>query len=308
MSIQIHKLTGPLAHGESPHWDARAQALYFVSAYEKTIHKYVLATGEHTKTQLDGNIGFLVPIEGKLSQFLVGVERKLLVVQWDGREGSEAAVVEQLGEVDQETPTNRLNDGKADPRGRVFAGTLSFESSSGLPEWGKASFYRIDGSGITKVHNKIGLSNGMAWDRAARAMYYIDSPERKVRRYDYDEETGEISNMRHICNVNDISGMEGFPDGMTIDTDGNLWVALCRSGCVLHVTPRGTLLRTLRLPATQVTSCTFGGPNYDILFVTSSRRLCKEGEETPADGCSFMITGLGVKGHPNMNFKLQTYS
>lgn len=69
---------------------------------------------------------------------------------------------------------------------------MSSENSSGLLEWGKASFFRVDGGGVTKIHDKIGLSNGMAWDVAAKAMYYVDSPERKVRRYDYDEQTGEI--------------------------------------------------------------------------------------------------------------------
>ncbi|KAI8421387.1 hypothetical protein MSG28_009467 [Choristoneura fumiferana] len=302
MSVQVRKITGPLVLGEGPHWDARAQALYFVSIHERTLHKYVPATGVHTKTALNGRPGFIVPVEGTMHQFLVGVERKLLVVQWGGEEGGEAAVVQELGEVDQETPTNRLNDGKADPRGRVFAGTMGFEKTPGDFELEKGSLFRIDGRGITKVADKIGISNGLAWDVAAKAMYYIDSPERKIRRYDYDVNTGEISNMQHIFDLA-ASGVEGFPDGMTIDAAGDLWVAVFGGACVLQVTPKGQLVRKVPIPAAQVTSCTFGGPNYDVLFVTTSAYMNKEEEGTPEDGCTFMVTGLGATGHPNVNFK-----
>ncbi|XP_063381932.1 regucalcin-like [Cydia fagiglandana] len=301
MPLEVKQITGPLVLGEGPHWDDRVQALYFVSIHEKTIHKYNPASGEHTKTTLDGRPGFIVPVESALDQFVVGLEREFVVLQWDGAEGSGAKVVRKIGEVDQGATGNRINDGKADPRGRIFGGTMGYEKSPGDFVQEQGSLYRVDGN-ITRVADKIGISNGLAWDLSAKAMYYIDSLEQNVRRYDYDVDTGNISNMRHIFDLPK-NGLDGFPDGGTIDTDGNLWIAVFNNGVVIQVSPEGKLLRQVPIPAKQVTSCTFGGPDLDILFVTTSRYMNKPGEGDPQDGCTFMVTGLGVKGHPNVNYK-----
>lgn len=100
-------------------------------------------------------------------------------------------------------------------------------------------------------------------------------------------------------------GISGLPDGMTIDTDGNLWLALFGGSCVLKIDPRkGVALQKVEIPVSQVTSVTFGGPNLDILFVTTGW-LDFNGEQKPPAGSTFMVTGLGVKGLPNVNFKYQ---
>ncbi|XP_049872786.1 regucalcin-like [Pectinophora gossypiella] len=301
MGVQVQKITEPLVLGEGPHWDEKQQALYFVSIVEHSIHKYVPSTGTHTKTKLDGRVGFIVPVEGTSDQFVVGVERKFLVVQWDGEDGTPARVVRQLADVDPEYPRNRINDGKADPRGRLFAGTMGHEEPIGTVDKKKGSLFRLDGAKIKTLCSGIDISNGLAWDLKRKTFYYTDSLEENIRQYDYDVETGEISNMKYIFDFK-ANKIEGVPDGTTIDTDGNLWVAVFNGSCILKIDPTsGELLQKVPIPAKQVTSATFGGPNYDIMFVTSASL---DDEQKPPCGATFMVTGLGVKGLPNVNFKL----
>ncbi|KAF9422732.1 hypothetical protein HW555_001726 [Spodoptera exigua] len=303
MSVKVEKATEPLLLGEGPHWDEHHQALFFVNIQEHTIHKYVPATGAHTKTKVGGRVGFIVPVEGTTDQFLVGVDRKFQVIRWDGADGSPATVVKELVEVDSDIPTNRINDGKADPKGRVFAGTMGHEDPPGNFTMNRGNLFRLEGGKVTKVVSQVSISNGLAWDLREKAMYYTDSLEKNIRRYDYDVETGEISNVKYIFDF-EKNKIEGFPDGTTIDTDGNLWVAVFDGSCVLKINPRsGELLQKVPIPALQVTSVTFGGPNYDILFVTTAS-LNIRGPQDPPCGSIFMVTGLGVKGFPNVNFKL----
>ncbi|XP_026319176.1 uncharacterized protein LOC113229707 [Hyposmocoma kahamanoa] len=300
---KVQKISEELLLGEGPHWDHDQQALYFVSIIEKTIHKYVPATGAYTKTTLDGRPGFIVPVEGKSNEFVVGVERKFLVVKWDGNDGSPATVVKEIAEVDKGTK-NRINDGKADPRGRLFAGTMGHEETPGDYALEQGALYRLDGTKVTQLADKISISNGLAWDLTEKAFYYTDSLEQCIRRYDYDVETGNISNLKYFFDFKKHGITEGFPDGTTIDTDGNLWVAVFNGSCILHIDPRtDTLLQKVPIPAKQVTSATFGGPNYDILFVTTASVKIAE-EQKPPCGATFMVTGLGVKGNPNVNVKL----
>ncbi|XP_063534848.1 regucalcin-like isoform X2 [Cydia strobilella] len=284
--------------GEGPHWDERVQALYFVSINEKTIHKYDPAKESLTSATLEGRPGFIVPLEDHLDHFVVGLERDFVVIQWDGT--GTARVVRKLGEVDQQSPRNRLNDGKADPTGRLFAGTIGHEDEKFNLDKNTGSLYRLDSHGLTALCDKISISNGLAWDLKSKAMYYIDSPERKIRRYDYDVETGDISNLQYMFDF-ETNKVEGAPDGCTIDTNGNLWVAVFGGGCVLQISPEGELMQRVEVPAKQVTSCTFGGAKLDTLYVTTAR-LNIAGEQKHPSGCTFKITGLEMTGLPNNRF------
>ncbi|XP_063381687.1 regucalcin-like [Cydia fagiglandana] len=284
--------------GEGPHWDERVQALYFVSINENTIHKYDPATESLTSATLEGRPGFIVPLEDHLDHFVVGLERDFVVIQWDGV--GTARVVRKLGEVDQQSPRNRLNDGKADPRGRIYAGTMGHQDEKFNLDMNAGSLFRLDSHGLAPLCDKVSISNGLAWDLSSKAMYYIDSPERKIRRYDYDVETGDISNLQYIFDF-ETNKLEGNPDGCTIDTNGNLWVAVFGGGCVLHISPKGELIQRVEVPAKQVTSCTFGGAKLDTLYVTTARLNITEEQKHPS-GCTFKITGLGVTGLPNNRF------
>ncbi|OWR53293.1 regucalcin-like [Danaus plexippus] len=305
MPLKIEKITDPLTLGEGPHWDDRQQALLFVDILACTIHKYVLSSKKHTKTKLDGRPGFIVPVEGETDQYIIGLELSFVIIQWDGEEGSPAKVLRTLADVDQDvSPKPRINDGKADPRGRIFAGSIGYENPPGKFSPKQCSLYRLDKSEVKKVCGDITVSNGLAWDLERKAFYYIDSMDLKIRRYDYDVDSGDVSNMKYIFDLQ-ANGVEGFPDGATIDSDGNLWVAVFSGSCVLQVDPvRGTLIQKLAIPASQVTSVTFGGPDFDVMFVTSAS-VDYTGPQEPPGGCTFMITGVGAKGLPNVCYKLQ---
>ncbi|XP_075975247.1 regucalcin isoform X2 [Anticarsia gemmatalis] len=303
MAPVVEAVTEPVWLGEGPHWDHNEQALYFVSIFDHTINKYVPDTGKHTRAKLGGMPTFIIPVEGKPHHFVVGLNREVVEVKWDGGENS-AKLVRTVAEVDQDNPKNRFNDAKADPRGRLFAGTMGYEYEPGKFHLKKGSLYRIDADGsATKVATDIDISNGLCWDLNEKAFYYADSFEYAIRRYDYDVETGDISNPRIVFVYKD-HGLDGIVDGMTIDTDGNLWVANFDGYQMLKIDPRsGKLLQRVEIPALQVTSATFGGRDLDILYVTSASMNRGE-EQLPPRGSTFKVTGLGVKGHPNVNVRL----
>ncbi|XP_068633802.1 regucalcin-like [Battus philenor] len=302
MAPQVSAVTDPVLLGEGPHWDDKEQVLYFVSIFDRSIHRYDPASKQHTRSVLDDVVGFIVPIEGKRHHFVVGLKRRIAEVVWDGKDGT-AKVVRTITEVDKHNPDNRLNDGKADPRGRLFAGTMGYEYEPGKFYHKKGALYRIDPDGkVTTLADNVDISNGLCWDVKEKAFYYADSFEYAIRRYDYDIETGDITKPRFVFDYKD-HGLNGIVDGMTIDTDGNLWVANFDGHQVIKIDPKkGKLLQKIRIPALQVTSATFGGPNLDVLYVTSA--CMNRGEEQkPPCGSTFQITGLGVKGHPNAEAK-----
>ena len=134
-------------------------------------------------------------------------------------------------------------------------------------------------------------------------MYYIDSPRRTVDEYDYDEKEGSIRNRKVVFDLEQ-HGIPGVPDGMTIDTDGNLWVAVFDGSCVLHINPTTSeLITTLKFPAKQITAPTFGGPNLDILYVTSAQLVVKGQHQPSPAGAVFKVTGIGAKGFPGNKVK-----
>jgi sugar lactone lactonase YvrE len=195
-------------------------------------------------------------------------------------------------------PTNRFNDGKADPAGRFWAGTISVEGDNS----GVAALYRLDKDlKIKKVVDKAGNSNGLAWDTQKKVMYYIDTPTMEVAAFDYDQESGEVSN-RHPCIK--ITEDMGYPDGMTIDAEGKLWVCLWAGHSVSRWDPdNGKLLQRIELPAPNVTSCVFGGRNFDELYVTSARLTLDDAtlEKYPLSGGLFRVKP-GVRGLPMDEF------
>lgn len=176
----------------------------------------------------------------------------------------------------------------------------------------------------------VSVSNGIAWNNDNDLMYYIDSPTRVVKVFDFDIISGKISkfslllpfitntfangntyyyyyyylgNPRTLFSL-DKNNIEGFPDGMTIDKNDNLWVAVFRGSCVLHVNGKtGELLNRINFPVTQITSCTFGGDDLEDLYVTSSRVNINDGdlEKQPLAGSLFKVTGLGVSGQIKSN-------
>ncbi|XP_066157883.1 regucalcin-like [Euwallacea fornicatus] len=290
--------------GEGPHWDVRSQCLYFVDIFGKSIHKYVPLTRQHTKAVFDKPVSIIIPLKEQTDQFVVTLEREISIVTWDGV-SVKTATVQKIAEVDPGTK-NRINDGKCDPRGRLFAGTMGPEHEIGHYSPQAGTLYSLS-NGVMKSHaSKIGISNGLAWNLLLGKFYYIDSLAYSVDEFNYDVITGNVSNRRSIFSFKRL-GMDGFPDGMTIDEDGNLWLAVFNGYKVIQIDPRktDTLLQSVEIPAKQVTSVAWGGPNLDILYVTSAS-FTVDGEALlpPNHGAIFEVIGLGTKGLPANDFVL----
>jgi gluconolactonase len=180
-NVKVEEITNETQRcgvGEGPHWDISKQSLYYVDIIAPSIQRFDAQTGEIFKATVNGDIsaiGFIIPIEGKEDEFIIGADRKLLKIRWDGK-ASMAENLEQLGEVDECCPGNRINDGKCDPNGVLFFGTMGNESH---PDFGKeyeGSFYRFSPqSGVKLQRRNIGISNGLAWDvkQTIPKFYYI---------------------------------------------------------------------------------------------------------------------------------------
>ncbi|MEX2396965.1 MAG: SMP-30/gluconolactonase/LRE family protein, partial [Balneolales bacterium] len=194
-------------------------------------------------------------------------------------------------------PSNRFNDGKCDPRGRFWAGTMSYEV-----EEGAGSLYCLNPDLLVdKKITEVTISNGLAWNKQQDTFYYIDTPTRKLCSYDYEDFSGMISNRRV---VREFKEDEGYPDGMTIDTEGHLWVALYGGGKVLRIDPaNGNIVFEIHLPVPQVTSCTFGGAHFDELYITTCREnMSAEAiREAPLSGSLFKAK-VAYKGSPSVRF------
>ena len=193
-------------------------------------------------------------------------------------------------------PDNRFNDGKCDPSGRFWAGTIST-----VKKTGDANLYMLDKDGTLSLKvDEVTNSNGICWNGDATVMYYIDTPTKKVMAYSYENLLGSISQPSLVADSG-VLGLEGSPDGMTIDSEGMLWVAMCHGGLVVRINPdSGKVIQQVELPCVETTACAFGGVNLDRLFVTTG--LHKSLEEENA-GRVFVVDGLGVQGRAAFAYK-----
>lgn len=289
---------------EGPHWVSHSKSLFFVDIIESFIFRYDYDGDKCYKANIEGEVGtkvgFIVPVEGKSDQFVVGLGPRFVLIKWDGTSAL-AKRVKVLAEVDQDVKVTRFNDGKVDPHGRIFAGTMLSEEHGDIFTARKGTLYRfVSKTGkCIPLKSKICISNGLAWDDSKKRFYYIDTGDMEVKEYDYNSETGDITNERVLINFKPATF---GPDGMTIDTEGKLYVATFNGGKVLKVNPvTKKVEQEIVIPnASQITSVAFGGPHLDELFVTTARL---DGKPAPAGGL-FKITGLGVIGTKMFDAKL----
>ncbi|XP_032683320.1 regucalcin-like isoform X2 [Odontomachus brunneus] len=301
-NVCVEKVTDTYGLSEGPHWDHRSQKLYFVDIYNQFIRRLDPATGVVTNAYIKhGTVGVVIPVDGSSDQLIAGAGKDIVLVTWDGEKDEKEVPTEVLCSVDEKNVKTRINDGKVDSSGRLWLGTMG-ENEVGNLIPGIGSFYHIDSQNKLCIPMKeispVSISNGLAWNKEDDTFYYIDSPTRQIAAYDYDPNSGKISNRRIVFNLN-TTNLSGVPDGMTIDTDGNLWVALFGGSQVINVNPKtGKILRVVKIPAENVTSATFGGPFLDILYVTTSGHglTAEQQEKTPKAGALFAVKGLGVRG------------
>lgn len=194
---------------------------------------------------------------------------------------------------ENDKPDNRFNDGKCSPDGRFFAGTISLVKNTG-----DATLYRLDPDlSLHTAYSGVTNSNGIAWSADNSTCYYIDTPRQEVIAFDYSPKTGSLGNERVAFSTSHISAS---PDGMTIDSNGNLWIAFCHGACVICFDPTtGKKLHLVELPCLETTACAFGGENLDELYVTTG--IHKEQVEEDA-GRLLRVKGLGAQGIPSNSF------
>lgn len=264
--------------GEGPAWDAKTQTLYWVDILEKRIF-----AGTELLAQLDDFVGCLAP--RKNGNLILG--KRASFVDFEPA-SSRQTVLAALSE----SPTNRINDGKCDPAGRFLAGTMDMNEKEA-----SGSLYSFDGKQTTRLLDDIRISNGLAWSPDHKTFYYIDTPTSEVKAFDYDVTTGQIANPHVVIRVPESLG---WPDGMTSDTDGNLWIALWGGAQVTRWNPKdGKLLEQIPVPALQTSSCVFGGRNMNELFITSARVGMSDADlkKYPLSGGLFRVV-TKVEGMP----------
>ncbi|XP_072169887.1 regucalcin-like [Diadema setosum] len=291
MSVEVvQKDVGYLLEG--PHWDDVTNTLLYVDIYGQTIHRYDPTSSQADKVNIGETVGAVVTTRS--GRTLAAAKHRIGFVDW------KTGGVETIVEVEEDKPTTKFNDAKCDPMGRFWAGTMGMEDTSkgpGATDKKQGSLYCLypDRTIINRVQN-VDISNGLAWTADRKTMYYVDSLTFGVDAFDYNIETGDIANRRQAFAI---PRCDGIPDGMCIDSEDMLWVALFNGAAVIRYNPKtGEKLQTIKLPTTNITSCCWGGANLDELYVTCAKHhLTKEQlEKEDTAGSLFRVTGLGVKG------------
>ncbi|KAK8730700.1 hypothetical protein OTU49_007876 [Cherax quadricarinatus] len=314
-AVQVKQVVEGVHLGEGPHWVQDQQCLLFVDITKSNVHRYFLQTKRHQVLHIDSGssestVSLIIPIEGEPDLFLTSLDRSLAVVKWSTTDPDQHTVKPKaiLHTVDDHYPTNRFNDGKCDPQGRLWAGTMGKETAPGQLDMYQGSLFCIDADlNITNRVNKISIANGLAWSLDRKTFYYIDSLAHSIDAFDYDDATSKIENRRTVFDYKASGLAKDLPDGMCIDETGNLWVANFFGKKVMCVDPKvGKIIRKVELPTQNITSVCWGGADYSTLFVTSAQTgLSAEAlASDPAAGGTFAITGLGVRGLPPTNFKV----
>ncbi|OAD58557.1 Regucalcin [Eufriesea mexicana] len=273
--VIVEPLTGPYSLGEGPHWDCISQNLYFVDIFAQKVFRFDPATGSITSAFIEnGPVGFVIPIEGSTNKFVAGSGLDFVLFSWNENKDLVKCTPQVLSTVER---------------------TMGFEKDGVFPS-NVGSLYSIGNDLIFKKRvTPVSISNGLAWNSNNDTLYYIDSLTYQIMAYNYDSQTGTISNKKTVFDLQK-NNIPGLPDGMTIDTDENLWVAVFGGGGVLNINPKtGKLLRFVKINNVKnITSVTFGGPNLDILYVTSANIGLNENElkDQPHAGYLFAIKVL----------------
>jgi len=270
--------------GEGATWDGANQRLISVDIMRGRVHLFDPLKGEARTIDVGQPVGAAVPCR----------TGGLMVAVRDGfaRLDLETCALTFVAHVELDRPDQRMNDGACDAAGRFWAGTMALDHRPGL-----GALYRLDpeGSAHTMLTG-IGISNGIDWSLDDTQMYYVDSLTQRIDLFDFHPRTGSIANRRPFV---EIDPADGCPDGLTVDADGAVWLALWGGSAVRRYLPDGTLDRVLRLPVTHPTTCAFGGPDLQDLYITSAITRLSEDQrrQQPAAG-SILRHRPGVTGRP----------
>jgi L-arabinonolactonase len=245
------------ALGEGVVWSPTHGEVQWTDIFASRFWSYRPENGESRSWALPDRLACFAPLDGRslLAGFAGGLELFDL----------ESGARRPIAAIERDRPTTRLNDGKLDRRGRLVFGTMDEDPAGAKPIghiWSYAAGFepRVLASGV-------GIANSIAFSPDGRRMYFADTPQKRIRCYDYDLDSGELSGERTFATVEG----PGFPDGSAVDAEGCLWNAEWGGGRVVRYRPDGRVDRVVALPCSRVTCCAFGGEKLDRLFVTSAR-------------------------------------
>jgi sugar lactone lactonase YvrE len=275
--MHAERITESVAfHGEGPVWSARWGGLRWVDMLAGDVLQ-LAADGGIARRHVGEVAAALRPRRD--GGAVIGVRRGFTLEEPDG---SLRALPELWGGDDI-----RMNDGGCDPDGRFYCGTMAYDETPGA-----GTLYRLDPDGsVAPVLENVTISNGLGWTADGTLAYYVDTPTREISVFDYD---GELRNRRPFART------DAHPDGLTVDAEGGVWVALYDGRAVQHFDAAGRLDAQIDVPAGRVTACTFGGDSLDRLFITTSREGLEPGEEPEAG--SLYAAEPGIRGLPALEF------
>jgi L-arabinonolactonase len=272
--------------GECPLWDTRDQSLYWIDSKARLVHR--LCQGQYQEWSAPSDIGSIALTES--GRIAMALEDGFHLLDLS------TGAIRRLAEVQHKAPSMRMNDGRTDRQGRFVAGSMVLGRHDR-----DGAFYRLEKEGsATRLFDGIALANTTCFSPDGRTLYYADSFSDTVSAADYDPSTGAIGARRPAFNTRSHGSA---PDGATVDADGNLWVALVQAAKVGCFRPDGTLLQLLDVPTPYPTCPCFGGPDLDVLYVTSisnSGNLMRT--DHPDAGALFAFHGLGVRGIAEVPF------
>lgn len=274
--------------GEGPVWDEREGRLCWVDILAGRVHRLAPETGA-VETMQAGEPAGALALRGNGGLVLALAGGFALTERF-------GAPVRRLAAYDGAGPGMRMNDGKCDPAGRFWAGSMAMDFRAGA-----GALFRLDPDGtVTRMVEDVTISNGMDWTEDGARMYYIDSPKRTVDVFDFDAAAGAMANRRVLVEIPEEAGV---PDGMTLDSEGRIWVALWGGGAVRCYSPQGKLEEVIEVPAPQTTSCCFGGGDFSVLYITSARDGMSREElaRSPHAGGVFAVR-CGARGRAARRF------
>jgi sugar lactone lactonase YvrE len=275
----VEQFTEPCTfHGEGPFWDAGNDRLLLVDMLAGA----VVAVDADGRTQRHQLAGVAAALRARRNGgYVLAAENRFVLLGPDLTEQAQLPPV-------FDDPSVRMNDGGCDPQGRFYCGTMAYDSTPGA-----GTLYRLDADGSVHVTLRdVTISNGLQWNAAGDTVFYNDTPTGRVDRFDFDPESAAFTARRTFT---EIAG-GGQPDGMAVDEEDGLWVALWGGGAVHRYDAAGRLDLKVDLPVSQVTACAFGGPERRTLFITTSRDGV-DPDEQPEAGAVFRYEA-GVRGAP----------
>lgn len=277
--------------GEGALWDSEAARLLWLDITGSKVFRFDPATGANEAYDSGSHVGAVVPIAG--GGLMLAVKNGFC------RMDLPSGRLEMAAAMEMEAPTIRFNDGKCDPAGRFWAGTMAYGGRAGA-----GNLFCLERDfGVSRKIKGVSVSNGLGWSPDSTRMYYIDTPTQRVLEFQYDISSGSIQSPRVAV---EFPVSQGHPDGMCVDAEGMLWVAMFNGGKVLRLDPSsGIILGEVSVPGVrQTTSCALGGSDLKTLFITTAREHFspQENESQPLAGSLFSAR-VSVPGLPTNPFR-----